>query len=98
MPTGFPATPPGLSFSFVKSFTTVVPKLYSDVARSSSSISKSPCVPGGGGLSDSRGLSGACCRPRGVGAAGAGVDMVYKLRAMLERGPPFSNTTLVVSV
>lgn len=58
IPTGFPAAPPGLSFSFVKSFTTVVPRLYNAVAKLSSSTSRSPCSPGGGGVSLSRGLSG----------------------------------------
>lgn len=54
-PTGF-----GLSRSFVESLITVVPKLYSAVARPSNSSSRSPCTPVGGGDCDGRGESGAC--------------------------------------
>lgn len=56
-PTCFP--PPGLSFSFVRSLTTVVPRLYSEFASPTSSTSKSPCMPSGAGDSDARGESGA---------------------------------------
>ena len=55
-PTGFP---PGLSRSFVESETTVVPRLYSVLARPSNSSSRSPCNPSGAGDCEERGESGA---------------------------------------
>ena len=58
IPTCFPP-PPGLSFSFVRSLTTVVPRLYRAFASPRSSSSRSPCTPDGGGDSDIRGESGA---------------------------------------
>lgn len=56
---------PGLSFSLERSLMTVVPRLYSALARPSSSTSRSPCKPVGGGVWDSLGESG-------VGVDGAG--------------------------
>ena len=55
-PTCFP--PPGLSRSFVESLMTVVPRLYKAFAKPSSSSSKSPCMPEGGGDCEERGESG----------------------------------------
>jgi hypothetical protein len=57
-PTCFPLG--SLSLSLVRSLTTVVPRLYNAFASPTSSISRSPCTPRGGGLSDvARGESAA---------------------------------------
>ncbi len=59
IPTGLPPPEPGLSRSLVESLMTVVPRLYRALARPSSSSSRSPWRPEGGGDWEERGESGA---------------------------------------